>query len=379
LRILVLSCSVGAGHIRAAEAIELALARCGSAQPATPLTVENIDVLTLMPKSFQKVYRDAYFAMVAKSPAVLGWLYDKTNKPFHREPLREKLERVNASAVLERIRDFDPDVAICTHFLPAALLARECRKGRSRAKIITVVTDFEVHGLWLKAPSDHYFVATEEARVHLAALGVDPATVTVSGIPTHPLFSEKKDRLAMRRKHGLREDLPVVLLSAGGFGAGNAARMVQSLIAAETPAQIVAVCGKSAVLKRSLEELAGSRPSKTLPLIQVVGFTTGMDEYMSAADLMIGKPGGLTTSESLVKGLGWVVVNPIPGQEEKNAVYLLEHGVGIWSDNLHTLAYKVSSLLDEPGRLASMRKNALRLARPAAAHEIAEFAVNQRT
>ena len=102
-----------------------------------------------------------------------------------------------------------------------------------------------------------------------------------------------------------------------------------------------------------------------------------MDELMTAADLMIGKPGGLTTSESLVKGLGWVVVNPIPGQEEKNAIYLLEQGAGVWSDNLHTLAFKVLSLLNEPGRVEAMRKNALRLGRPDAATLIAQFALSQ--
>jgi processive 1,2-diacylglycerol beta-glucosyltransferase len=102
-----------------------------------------------------------------------------------------------------------------------------------------------------------------------------------------------------------------------------------------------------------------------------------MDELMAAADLMIGKPGGLTTSESLIKGLGWVVVNPIPGQEEKNAIFLLEQGIGVWSDNLHTLGFKVRSLLDQPGRLAAMRKNALRVARPDAGSIIARFVTSE--
>jgi processive 1,2-diacylglycerol beta-glucosyltransferase len=101
-----------------------------------------------------------------------------------------------------------------------------------------------------------------------------------------------------------------------------------------------------------------------------------MHEFMAAADLMVGKPGGLTMSESLVKGLGWVVVNPIPGQEEKNAIYLLEQGAGVWADNLHTLGFKVRTLLDDPLRLAEIRSNALRIARPAAGATIAQFALN---
>jgi processive 1,2-diacylglycerol beta-glucosyltransferase len=112
-------------------------------------------------------------------------------------------------------------------------------------------------------------------------------------------------------------------------------------------------------------------------VLRVVGFTTEMDELMAAADLMIGKPGGLTTSESLIQGLAWVVVNPIPGQEEKNAIYLLEQGVGVWSDNLYTLGFKVQSLLAEPGRLGAMRQQALRIARPDAGRCIARFVLDQ--
>ena len=368
MRILILSASVGAGHIRAAEAVEAALRLTGA-----PVTIENCDVLTLMAPAFRKVYRDGYFEMVKRAPRVLGWLYDATDKPFPMDRLQRRIERAGATAVLKKIRKYDPDIAICTHFLPATLLDRERRKGRCRARIITVVTDFEVHGMWLAAPSDHYFVATEEARAHLESLGIAAGAITVSGIPTHPVFAETKGRREMRRKHGWGEDLPAILVSAGGFGAGNAGRMVESLIAAEVPAQIIAVCGRSAALKNSLEKIAARQKADALPVVKVVGFTSEMDELMAAADLMIGKPGGLTTSESLIKGLGWVVVNPIPGQEEKNAIYLLEQGAGVWSDNLHTLAFKVRSVLEEPGRLAAMRKNALRLGRPDAGGEIARF------
>jgi processive 1,2-diacylglycerol beta-glucosyltransferase len=370
MRILILSASVGAGHVRAAEAVQAALRRTGA-----PVTVENYDVLSFMPAPFRKVYRDGYFKMVARAPKLVGWLYDATDKPFHGNRVQLRVERAGAARLLKKIRGFDPDIAVCTHFLPAALLDRERRKGRCRARIVTVVTDFEVHGMWLSAPSDHYFVAAEQARAHLESLGVASSKITVSGIPTDPVFAEPKDRRAMRRKHGWREDLPTILVSAGGFGAGNAGRMLESLVAAKLPAQIVAVCGKNPGLKSALEKIVARRKTGALPVVKIVGFTTEMDEFMAAADLMIGKPGGLTTSESLIKGLGWVVVNPIPGQEEKNAIYLLEHGVGVWCDNLHTLAYKVRSVLDEPGRLETMRNNALRLGRPDAGSIIAKFVV----
>lgn len=372
MRVVVLSASVGAGHVRAAEAVEAALARAGG-----PVTVANYDVLAFMPPAFRRVYSDGYFEMVRRAPQLLGWLYDATDKPFHRDRLQQKLEQAGAARLLKKIREFDADVAVCTHFLPSALLDRERRKGRCRARMVTVVTDFEVHGMWLATPSDHYFVATEEARAHLRGLGIAPSAITVSGIPTHPVFQEKKDRAALRRKHGWREDLPAILVSAGGFGAGNAERMVHALAGEGLRAQIIAVCGKNSGLKTAMEKIRARRKPEELPVLTVVGFTTEMDELMAAADLMIGKPGGLTTSESLIKGLGWVVVNPIPGQEEKNAIYLLEQGVGVWSDNLHTLGFKVRLLLEEPGRLAAMRKNALRIARPDAGSCIAKFVLSR--
>jgi processive 1,2-diacylglycerol beta-glucosyltransferase len=334
-------------------------------------------VLAFMSPAFRKVYRDGYFKMVKRTPRLLGWLYEATDKPFHNDRVRQKIEQAGAARLLQKIREFNPDVAICTHFLPTAMLNRERRKGRCQARIVTVVTDFEVHGMWLATPSDHYFVATGEAEAHLQSLEIAPSAITVSGIPTHPIFVEKKDRATMRQKHGWREDLPAILVSAGGFGAGNAERMVESLMDAKLKAQIIAVCGKGAGLKASIEKIASCRSSQDLPVLRAVGFTTDMDEFMAAADLMIGKPGGLTTSESLIKGLGWVVVNPIPGQEEKNAIHLLEEGVGVWSDNLHTPGFKVRSLLEQPGRLAAMRKNALRIANPDAGAVIARFVTSE--
>ena len=363
MRILILSASVGAGHLRAAEAVETALR-----QSSPSAAIANYDVLSLMPRAFGKVYRDAYLEMVSRAPQLLGWIYDATDRPFQPDWFRSAIEQAGAKRLLEKIAAFNPDVAVCTHFLPASVLHHERRRKRSRARIITVVTDFDVHGYWLATPSDQYCVAGEEARAHLEAVGIGSDAIAVTGIPTHPDFSRPLDRLVMRRKHAWRADLPALLLSAGGFGAGNAAEMVRRLVKANVPAQIIAVCGKSVALRHAMEKIES-------PSLRVVGYTTEMAELMSAADLMMGKPGGLTTAESLIKGLGWIIVNPIPGQEERNAIHLLEEGAGIWCNNLHTLGYKVRSLLEQPVRVAAMQANARRLARPDAAMAIARLAL----
>jgi processive 1,2-diacylglycerol beta-glucosyltransferase len=146
--------------------------------------------------------------------------------------------------------------------------------------------------------------------------------------------------------------------------------LMTSLLRLRHPAQVVAICGRNQDLKRELEQLAAGVSPDSHVGVKVIGFTTEMDEYMAAADLVVGKPGGLTTSEALARELVFVVVSPIPGQEERNADHLLEEGAAIRCNNLPVLAHKIDHLLDDPGRLAAMRANVRRLARPRAAFDI---------
>jgi processive 1,2-diacylglycerol beta-glucosyltransferase len=174
----------------------------------------------------------------------------------------------------------------------------------------------------------------------------------------------------MRLKHGLWQDRTTILVSAGGFGVGPVEHLITALLNLKHEAQIVAVCGKSEELKLKLEQIAGRIPAGSRVTVQVTGYTTAMDEYMAAADIMVGKTGGLTTSEALARDLIMVVVNPIPGQEERNADHLLEEGAALRCNNLPTIAYKIDCLLDDPARMAAMQKNIRRIARPRASYDI---------
>jgi processive 1,2-diacylglycerol beta-glucosyltransferase len=224
--------------------------------------------------------------------------------------------------------------------------------------------------MWLCRYYEHYFVALEQTKLHLQELGVPPEKVTVSGIPIDPVFAEVKDKTEMRKKLGLDAALTTILTSAGGFGVGPMEMLIQSLMKMHNKVQVVAVCGKNDKLKNRLEKLSGQLDANSPVRIVPVGYTTKMDEYMSAADLLLGKPGGLTTSEALAKNLPIVIVHPIRGQEERNADHLLEEGAAIRCNNLPVLAYKIDNLLDNPARLAEMRKNVRRLARPTSALDI---------
>jgi processive 1,2-diacylglycerol beta-glucosyltransferase len=362
-RIAILSASVGAGHMRAAEALAAVAADSN-------VEVVNQDVLTLMPRTFQKLYRDVYLEMVGKAPKMFGWLYEYTDKPFQEDLLRMAVEEASARKIYEFLDEFQPDLALCTHFLPSSLLHQRRKKNKFAKSLATVITDFDVHGMWLATPSDHYFCAVPEARAYLRTFGISGRAITVAGIPTHPVFSQPKDRAATCEKLGLRADLPTILISTGGFGVTNVGLILEALSQLKTPVQVVAACGRNADLAAGLKtQLAAAEPS-AFPVFHVIGFTTDFDEYMACADIMLGKPGGLTTWESFVKGLAWVVVRPIPGQEERNTYHLLEEGIGIWAYEERTLAFKVDELLANPGRLERMRENSLRMGRPDAAKQI---------
>jgi len=366
-KILILSASAGAGHLRAAEAIERAFAMTGAGH-----SVQNFDTLQLTNPLFRRLYSRAYIEMVNHMPEVLGWLYDRLDNPKYDDRFQLAFDKLNTGPFIKLLEKFQPDITVCTHFLPAEIISWLIGEGRLSTRQAIVVTDFDVHSQWLCPNYAHYFVAIDETRAHLEEMGVPASKITVSGIPVDPVFAVDKDKGEMRRKYGLRTEGPVILTSAGGFGVGRIDDMMKSLLRLEHPAQVIAICGRNQELRARLEVLAAGLSADARVALKVVGFTTEMDEYMAASDLVVGKPGGLTTSESLARGLAFVVVNPIPGQEERNSDHLLEEGAAIRCNNLPILSYKIDKLLDDPERLGSMRANARRLGKPRAAIDIVE-------
>ena len=363
--VLILSARVGAGHIRAAQAIQKAFAESGATE-----SVHCVETLDYANPLFRRLYTKAYVDMVNTMPALYGFYYDEREKRAKHELLRPAFARLNTRPLIKLLEEHQPDITVCTHFMPAEIISWLVREKKLATRQAIVVTDFDIHVQWLCPSPAHYFVAIDEARAHLDALGVPPTAITVSGIPIDPVFSQPKDSGAMRDKHGLRRDAIVILISAGGFGIGQVEEVLASLLQLRHPAEIIAVCGRNEELKARVDRLADDVPAASRVTLKVVSYTTAMDEYMTASDFVVGKPGGLTMSEALACGKVFVVVNPIPGQEERNADHLLEEGAAIRCNNLPVLAYKIDRLLDEPERHKSMRENARRLARPRAAYEI---------
>lgn len=370
-RILVLSASVGAGHLRAAQAVELAIR-----ETAPDASVENLDVLELTNATFRRLYAKSYLDLVNRAPHVLGYFYDLMDRePSPRrkgDRLRRLVERVNLRRFLRLVREGRWDIIVNTHFLPAELIAALRRKAELDTPQLTVTTDFETHRLWVNQPCEHYFTATEEGAVNLSHWGVPAADITATGIPIHPAFSRPGDRRESRAKHGLTGERPVILQLAGGFGVGPIEGLFEAVLAVEIPLELVVVTGRNEVLQERLKE----RTPPPRHRVHVLGFTTEIHELMTAADLVMTKPGGLTTSEALACGAAMVVVNPIPGQESRNSDFLLENAAAIKVNNVATLSYKLTQLLRAPERIAQLRESARKLGRPDAAFRIARAALD---
>ena len=365
-RILILSASVGAGHLRAAEAVELALR-----ETVPAAYVENIDVLQMTNAAFRRLYGTSYLDLVNKAPHVLGYFYDKLDQPSKSgknrgDRLRLAMEKFNLRKLIRHLERNPWDLVINTHFLPAEILAWLRRDGRLTVPQVTATTDFETHRLWVNQPCEHYFTATDEGKEYLRHWGVPEQDITRTGIPIHPAFCKPKDRRTLRKKFNLDEDRPVVLQLAGGFGVGPIEAIYRALLAVPEPIQVVVGAGRNEKVKEEL----GRVPVPPQHSARVIGFTTEMDEWMRAADLVVSKPGGLTTSEALAAGTVMVIINPIPGQETRNSDFLLESGAAVKVNAVGLLTYKVTGLLRDPERLARLRAGVARIARPRAAYDV---------
>lgn len=371
MRILVFSASVGAGHLRAAQAVELALRKL-----RPDADVRNVDVLALTNAAFRRVYGKAYLDLVNRAPHLLGYLYDLADKPSssgkgRRDRFRLAFERLNLAKLADLLCGDGPDLVINTHFLPAEILAALRREGKCDVPQVTVTTDFEVHRLWVNEPCEHYFTATEEGAIGLASWGVPREKITPTGIPIHPVFAEPADRAAVRASLELAGVRPVILQLAGGFGVGPIEKIYRSLLDVARPIDLVAVTGRNAEAKETLSRIEVPPRHRA----RVLGFTDQIDRWMAAADLLVSKPGGLTTSEALARGLPLCIVDPIPGQETRNADHLLENAAAIKVNQLAVLSHKVEKLLTDGPRLEALRSNARKLGRPRAAFEVVERAL----
>ncbi len=362
--IAIFSVSAGTGHVRAAEALRL------TAEEKFPdVSVVHIDLMALVPPLFKKLYADSYLPLVERHPALWGYLYtqaDKRKLESHSDRFRIAVERLNLQKFKDALDEINPDHVICTHFLPAELFSRWKRKHKFPQPVWVVVTDFDVNMLWVHKRMSGYCTANEEVAWRLQDRDVDGKSIHVTGIPIMPAFAEKLSRTDCAQELGIDPDKPTLLLMSGGAGMEKMLKLARRLLSINDEFQLIALAGKNAKLLSQLQRLAADYPQRMTP----IEYTNTIERVMAASDLAITKSGGLTTSECLAMGLPMLVVSPIPGQEERNADFLLEQGAALKAYDEAGLEFRVRALLREPDKLKEMRGNALRLGKSNAAENI---------
>lgn len=370
-KIAVFSVSAGAGHVRAALALQAAAERW---YPGAEVT--HVDVMELVPRLFRTIYTDTYLKIVERHPAFWGYLYDRADREKMDSALsrlRAAIERLNTRRLNRVLNELAPDHVICTHFLPAQILSRKVRSGRFGRPVWVQVTDFDLHALWVHDHISGYFAANEEVAWRMAERGIPLSTVHVTGIPIMPVFGDPRNREECAREFNLDPAGKTLLLMAGGAGIGGIEQLAGRLLQLDRDFRVVALAGRNQELLAALRRLAARNPGRLVPL----GFTTVIERLMAASDLAITKPGGLTTSECLAMGLPLIVVAPIPGQEERNADFLLENGAALKACNGSSLAFRVARLLDQPEELERLRLNARKLGKPDAARTVLDIVLGQ--
>lgn len=369
MKILLLHASAGAGHQRAAEAIAHALVE---RHPGVEVVVR--DLLQFTSPVFRTTYAKGYLNLVRRAPELWGYLYNRADR-HSQTPLRRRLRavfnRINTRSFQGFFRDQAPDAVVCTHFMPLQIVAAMIGEGRTAVPLHCVVTDFAVHSLWLEPRVNGWFVATSEASRFLRRQGVDPATIRVTGIPVDPVFLGPDRRVEIRRELGLDPSAPVALVLSGGFGVGPTVDLVRSFAVNPAGVQLLVVAGRNPKLHSRIQAAAAGLSTP----VRVFGFVNTIERLMDAADLVVTKPGGLTTSETLARGRPCVLIDPIPGQEQRNSDYLLEQGAAVRLHEAADAPFKLQRLFEDRSRMDRLRANVARIAHPQAAYEIADAAV----
>ncbi len=382
MRILIATVTAGGGHLAAAAALDEAWR---ASRPRD--VVERVDLVNFFSKLHRSIHHGGYDKLVEHAPELWGMLFKQTDNPARARKLakwRRLFTTPSRHRFVSFLDRFKPDVVLCTHYLPFETLgalrqksaAVHKRRGRTTVlasglterrhrnpAIVSIVTDFEAHALWMDPAVDLYCVAAEHTKARLVARGAPTENITVTGIPIAAKFSAKIAQRVVRQRYGLRDDQPVLLALSGGFGMGPVAEALAELDKVTIPFQIIVVAGRNDELRRKLAAQDHKHPT------HVLGFTTNMHELMAVADLIITKPGGLTSSEALAMGRPMLILDPIPGQEAANSDFLLEHGAAVKVNRLDDLPFKLEQLLASK-KLPALSKAAKSLGRSDAARTI---------
>ncbi len=363
-RILLMYITTRSGHFQAARAIEQ-----GIRVLHPQADILTIDAFQYLNPILARIVDQMYLSVIQKLPELWDYLYDNPKVVQRSERLRRLLHRYDSPRLKGLLDEFQPEAIACTQAFPCGLVADYKMEHGLATPLTGVITDFQPHAFWIHPQVDGYVVAAEESRQWLIQRQVEPSRVHVLGIPIDPRFAESPREDWIHRRLQLTNGVPTILLMGGGQGLGPILEAVKALDRVQRPVQLLVVTGTNEQLYHRLITLV---PRLSHPT-QVFGHVEFIADLMSVATLIITKPGGLTTSEALAKGLPVIAMDPIPGQEVKNAHFLTQTRVGWELPGTGELPSLVERLLDHPQELQEFAANSRRVGRPNSAIDVARL------
>lgn len=353
-KILIFYASYGGGHLSAANSIKNYLS-----SNYENIDVELIDCMKYINKPIEKITTTAYNEMAKKAPWAWGKIYSDSQKG----PLAHITTRSNqvfAIKLLRLLREKNPDLIISTHPFGSQMCSYLKRKGKITSKIATILTDFAPHDQWLVGSdyTDYFFVAHNKMKEYLISKNIPENKIFATGIPISNKFLETFNTSKILNSLGLKENLKTILFFAGGkFGLGKSRTLeiFNTLVNDFNNIQVIAISGKNKKMYEDFNQIV--KAANKTDFIRVFEFVNNVPELMAISDIVITKPGGLTTTESLVSGLPMIIINPIPGQEEENAQFLEHSNIGIWLKKQMNITETISNFISNDAKLKQMKEN----------------------
>lgn len=365
MKVFIVHVSAGHGHKKVAEAIYQEFKDLSDGK----VDVRLIDLLDYAPGFFKRFYPLSYYLAVKYAATLWGWCYHLTNQKLVLKllnPLRVFFNSLQTRKLVELVRSEKPDWIINTHFLFPTVVGPLIEKGQIPSRMMTVITDFKVHGFWIHRGSELFVGMTEATRKNLIEWGIPDEKIVLWGIPVHSRFRKHLGRHLLLKELGLDETRRTILITSGSFGIGPTKKILEVLESLTPKIQAMVVTGTNESLYKDLRQKKYSYP------VHVLGYVTNMDQLMEVSDLAIVKPGGSTVCELLVKACPFLMLEPIPGQEEGNGEVLILEGISQYVHQPTDLLTKWPQL-EDPEFAKRLRAAILNFARPEAGLRIAEF------
>ena len=342
-KVLIVSASIGTGHMQAARAIE---EYWKEKEPQASIThVDPPDTETM---SVEHLIKGTYIKMIDVFPMLYDMIYRVSKGEKRGTILQTALSYLLKSRMLKLVQQEEPDVMVFTHPFPCGAASILQRQGHIDVPLVAIMTDFSSHQFWLYPQIDTYYVATESMVDEMVSSGIDASRIHVSGIPVRRAFF--RDAI---EEYSLEKPVKVLVMG-GGLGLGSLETALKHLDEVNGIDEITVVAGQNTSLYESLVTLSESMRTKTI----VYGYTTNISELMKSSSLLVTKPGALTCMEAVTIGLPMVFFNAIPGQEEANAELLEQRGCARWARDIHNLEDVVTALLINSPRLQQMSERA---------------------